>query len=524
MKTRQSVLLLLLVTLATSAFCAPFFRALYGMGDEGLFLRGAELMLQGKILYADFFEFLPPVSFALTAAWFSVAGVSIEAARTLALLTIVGIACFTFLACLRASEKPLFSALLTCGWVMMTQWHWLQINHHWFTTLFSMIAAWAALVSLEQAQKRSLRWPLIAGLAAGAATMVTPTRGACAALAAVTTFFDLRQKRTEFLAYVLGGLLLFSGVIAMLAGQHTLVAAFNDVVGFAMTRYASIQHVSYAHDASVFDWPLKYAFPIAALLLLLVVARDWRRRAHDHRLRLCAAFALAGFLGLYPRPDMAHIGFTVPLALPLIAACGSQLSLPLRKSYRLAIILSVTIGIATPTTLAFLSIAKSALGSQIVTTPRGNVTFPFNENLSELIRAMAATPAGEGFIFYPYMPMLPFLVARRHVSEYDLLIPWYTTPAQYRDACLSAVRHASWLVLDRRFETYSHWQEDFPAMPEAQPLEAVRFERALDDAFEASSTSGFFDLRRRRDGVNDSICAGIAGPASNSISSAQTSQ
>src|SRR6185312_16291371 len=114
--------------------CAPFFQVFYDLADEGIFLRSAELILRGKKLYADFFEFLPPGSFLLMATWFGIAGISIESARSLALLTIVAISCFTFLASRLSSKSAPLSALLVVGWVMMTQWHFMQVSHHWFTT------------------------------------------------------------------------------------------------------------------------------------------------------------------------------------------------------------------------------------------------------------------------------------------------------------------------------------------------------------------------------------------------------
>jgi hypothetical protein len=109
------------------------------------------------------------------AVWFGITGISIWSARLLAILTITGIACFTYLACRQASKHALSSALVAIGWAIMSQGIWTQISHHWFTTLLSMIAAWAALASGGERQ----RWlqPLIAGVAAGAAAMVTPTRG-----------------------------------------------------------------------------------------------------------------------------------------------------------------------------------------------------------------------------------------------------------------------------------------------------------------------------------------------------------
>src|SRR5437870_5405854 len=78
------------VGLVTALLCMPFIRAIFWLGDEGVLLHGADRMLRGSTLYVDFFEFLPPGGFVLTAAWFSLTGVSLLSARTLAILTIVG--------------------------------------------------------------------------------------------------------------------------------------------------------------------------------------------------------------------------------------------------------------------------------------------------------------------------------------------------------------------------------------------------------------------------------------------------
>ena len=250
--------------LIAAVLCLPFIRTV-GIGDEGVLLNGAERMLRGSRLYADFFEFLPPGGFLLTEAWFSIAGISIGSARLLAILTIVGIACFTYLACRQASKNAPLSALLATGWVVMSQGIWTQVNHHWFTTLFSMVAAWAALANVEHAQ-RWLRWPLIAGVAAGMAAMVTPHRGALVMLAAMTAFLNLRRHRAELIVYVLGCSLVPVGLLAYVVWHHALAAAFDDVILFAAVRYAPIQSVPFGSGGEFGFGPLKYLFPLAALL------------------------------------------------------------------------------------------------------------------------------------------------------------------------------------------------------------------------------------------------------------------
>ena len=113
-----------LVVLVSVALCLPFLHSIFSLADEGVLLDGAERMLKGDRLYADFFEFLPPGGFVLTEAWLHIAGLSMVAVRSLAIVTIAGIACFTFLACRQVSRNAPLAALLTIGWVMMSQGVW----------------------------------------------------------------------------------------------------------------------------------------------------------------------------------------------------------------------------------------------------------------------------------------------------------------------------------------------------------------------------------------------------------------
>jgi len=501
---------LALVGLISLLLCAPFFRVIYDLPDEGIFLRGAEMILQGKRLYGDFFGFLPPGSYLITAAAFGIGGSSIESARLLAILTILGIACFTFLGCRQVSRTAPLSALLVSGWVMMTQWHFLQVSHHWFTTFFSMAAAWVAFASQEQTDRRSLRWPILAGMAAGAATMCTPTCGAWAMLAAATAFIGVKEARKELIAFFSGSALVFVANFVLVIKQHTLAEAFDDVIRFPISHYASIQYVPFDYGAAMFDLPLKYVFPLLAFLFLFEIVRDWRSCLRDRRLRLCAAFALAGLLACFPRPDSAHVAYAIPLALPLLALRSVQLTASLRPLFRCTLIAGVIL-LCVPSAFAFAFVARTAHQAPLIQTARGRAAFLyFTNGMPDILPILATTAPKGAFFFYPHSPMLSFLAAREHVSQYDIFIPWYTTPAQYQDACLSVLRDASWVVMDRRFSDYSFWKRTYPSIPNAKPLETIRFEGVLERAFQRVTVKGTLDLRRRREGVTASVCRDIA--------------
>jgi hypothetical protein len=147
--------------------------------------------------------------------------------------------------------------------------------------------------------------------------MFVPHAGALIMLAALMAFLNVRQQNwAQLLTYLFGCALAPALVFAYLFEQHTLFAAFDDVILYTATHYTSVNKVPFGSGASTINLPLKYVFGLAALLTLIVCAVDWPAWFSDRRLRLCAALALAGFLGCFPRADIWRISFAAPLALP----------------------------------------------------------------------------------------------------------------------------------------------------------------------------------------------------------------
>ena len=277
---------------------------------------------------------------------------------------------------------------------------------------------------------------------------------------------------------------------------------------FAATHYASIQSVPFGYFTDDQSRPLKYLFPLAALSSILIWAHDWRTSLHNRRFRTCVAFGLAGFVGCYPRPDMVHIAFAAPLICPLLTYCMHRILASWPRRYRYAAA-ALVICLSIPSVVVFSSVAYTSLRGDVIATPRGRVTL-FNNGTPQLIARIATTPSSDRYFFSPFLPMLPFLTAREQVSKYDTFVPGYTTPAQYQEACFSALRDATWLVIDRNWTDPNFLRLSFPAMRDAEPRETKRFELALQSAFEFVARDGAFELRRRVKAVNETICAGIA--------------
>lgn len=306
-----------------------------------------------------------------------------------------------------------------------------------------------------------------------------------------TAYLKWPWCRTELIVYALGSALVPIALFAYLLAHSALTAAFDDVILFTFNRYASIQTVPFGLWAGL---PVKALFPVAALLTLLTFIRAPRVSLGDRTLRTCMAFGVAAFVGCFPRPDSVHIAFATPLVCPLMAYCISRLTQPRHSEYRYAATALVVAGCVS-SGHSFLRMSEMALDGEIVPLPRGYVT---------LVQPGA-------FFFYPDLPMLPFLTAHQHVSKYDVLLPGYTLPSQYQEACVSAMRRAAWVIVDQATVNPDILKKVFPAMREPQPDEKERFEQALRRGFAFETQAGQFQVRRRTKETDDRLCAGIAG-------------
>jgi hypothetical protein len=506
--------LLYTVAAATVAACLPYFRYVLWLGDEGVFLHAAQRMLRGEVIYRDFFEFLPPGSFLLVASWMKVFGATFASARVLAISVIVSIAVLLYVSVRLTSEKRAPAALLTIAWISVSQGGWTVVSHHWFTTACSVASAVCLLVLVRRDGVPRPLTAFTAGLFAGAAAMVTPTRGALLCLAIVGTLLTLSWPRLGVGAAIAGIVVIPTAMVLYLAARDALVAAFADVILYPATHYAGIQAVTFGDSAIAGEQMAVAFFPLTFTLAVFAGVTMWRLPLF----RASLALALVGLLGAYPRPDIVHLNFTLPLLCPLFAvALGKILGRLRRRSRRfvgpvLTGLCLLAIGYALMPTIRFIG------GSlQTIPTARGPIVRREDQrtkDLATLVALIDRIPQGDAFFFYPYSPMLPYLTGRRHVAGYDVMTPGYTTPEQFREICLRTVDGAHWVVVDRMWVDSRWLRYVFPAMRDPEPKERREFETAIQRAFDKPvHVSKHFILMRRSENPSLVLCDGITASA-----------
>ncbi len=477
------------VVSVTLVVCLPFLWAISPVGDEGIWLHAAQRLLDGQVLYRDFFELHPPIGFLAIYSWLTIFGPTLMAARLYVVVLIILIAWFTFSCCRHVSGRPGISVFLVLCWVFASQGNWTQVNHHWLATLMSMVAFWA----LTRASGKKQR-PIIAGLAASAATLVTSHRGALVAIAGLLTLL-LRKSGRSIALYIASGLGFLAAVVIYLLWQGSIDAAFEQVILYPIRHYSNIQGVPYGAFRNGQNVLLTLTFPIAAILVSLRVWQAGIRFFSDGNWPDCLLFAIVGFAGIFPRPDAVHISFCAVLALPLLAGPMAHF-LPetqTRPFFRFA-------GAAIILLFPMVPLGKAAFRvghAERMESAAGHFSLLRGDGSVELIERLGKVDRQEKVFVYPYSPILPFLTKLRHPSSLDVFAPQYTTPSQYFETCTQVSKEADWVVFDIVGSAPSSYKSAFPAMDDPSPPEKMAFEHAIKQGFRLDETFGNYELRRR---------------------------
>ena len=492
--------------------CAPFFRYLQWLGDEGVLLHGAARILRGEVLYRDFFEFLAPGGFLIVATWMKLFGAGFASVRVLALGVIAAIAALLYATARLSSENRPLAALLAIAWTVCSQGVWTVIGHHWLTTAASMASAAGLLWAVDGAARRGAAFA--AGLGAGTAAMVVQTRGALVCVAVLAVLSTLPGARGRLVSAVAGIAVVPTAMILYLATRGALAPALDDAILYPARHYAGIQPVPFGSWVSQQTWALVVLYPVtfvlAGVVLVLTRAAIWR----EPRFRASLALAIVGLGGTYPRPDATHITFTVPLACPLFALVATDLRDRLGRRARTAVSV-LLIGLCLPGVAGAITVAAAAGRARAVPTAQGRVV-PGGDlqadprvarDFAALVARIAEVSPAETFFFYPFCPMLPYLTARRHVAAIDVMTPGYTTAAEYRETCVRVVREARWVVIERNWSDPSFLHRIFPRIRDPDPPEKRGFEAALRQAFAGvAQTSTTFELRARSTNASVALC------------------
>lgn len=426
-------------------------------GDEQVFWMNALRMLQGELIYRDFFEFTPPGTDLVYLGAFALLGPRIWVPNVVQLLLGVSLACLCFhlaRSIMRTAEAAVTAALF----LVLLFGKWLDATHHWFS-LLAVMAAVGVLMRGSSAPR-----VLVCGALLGLASFFTQTRGLGAACGfGVFLIWDGIHKQLSWRSQC-GQLLRL--LLALILTWLILSSYFIYKVGIASLFYFQafyvLEHISrsaqrllYPEEQDPLAWPIYYQLVFFAQPLIYATSL-WRcgraavkGSAFDARVALLALVGAGMFLEVAQSPNWLRVDCiampAVILLVWLVSGAAEGLTAYARlRTYAIALTAIGLIGVS-----AHQVWARNIARPLVLDLPAGRsaVTALAGEKLAWLARR---TTPGELFFQARYQSL--YLPLQLRDPAFDFL-DRYTSPEfvalDLRQLAAKRARYILWSPLDR---------------------------------------------------------------------------
>jgi len=330
MRGRRLEWLLTFVLVAFAAwYWLQYFNRSTNLLDEGSTAAQAMRIVNGELIYRDFFTVVTPGSYYTVAGLFRVFGESLMVLRWAALVTGLGI----LLSTLTVGRHVMVWPFAAAAGLLTTVWGWFLVTPNFYSLEAALLSLIALACYVHGAP--SWRWMIAAGIAAGATAMVKQNVGAYTAAGLFITIWASRLFDTE--ADWRGRMKMSGQFIAGMALPAVATLVWLVASGAGSYLYESWVYYPLVKYTERFARPFPDFFPLVEsdpydlwtkLVIYLPVVvypvsfiaigiRAWqfqRRgdRAAKHEGHALLAIALVGILTLlqaWPRADVPHILF-----------------------------------------------------------------------------------------------------------------------------------------------------------------------------------------------------------------------
>jgi len=302
-----------------------------GAADEAVHLYDAKRILQGEVIYRDFFTVITPGFMYLMAALFKVFGTTIATARIGAAvvhgITVVAV----YLSCRRLGVRRVLAWPPAVAYLLVCEPAWPIASQHWLSTMFCTLAL-LGCIGQSRARPRSL---LVPAVAIGLLILVQQQRGlfvAAGTFVWVVVDYGLERwyrSRREApglvtrLAFLVGGaaVMVIPVMVAVIAAAGA-DRVWRALVLFPIFNYGAVTHCPWGHVNLLTAGQAKFTFPLVLAYLPLVLPVTFtralaltvrRRREEEARhLVLLLTFCLTSMLSISYFPDFIHIAFIAP--------------------------------------------------------------------------------------------------------------------------------------------------------------------------------------------------------------------
>lgn len=440
--------------------------------DEGTFLYEAKRIVDGDVVYRDFFDLIAPGPLFVMALAFRLFGVSMDTARltmavvhTMTVLLIYGM-------CRSLSVRPLLAAAAGCAYVALSFPAFPVATPHWFGAFLTL-----AVIACCLRTPRRARGYVAVGFVLGLLIVTQHQKGVIIAAGAVLVvaldglMVDGRWSTRGALArlgWLAAGTAAAVGPVALyLLAAAGPQALFDALVYQPLGRY--VQYTGYKWKWGHYPWVFAYryvypeivrltvlAVPLAVIRWLWLLACEDRARARSLAILMIMAVAAAASVAY--NPGYSHVAMVVPVCFILAAEAAESMLTGHPHRVPLASLAAHALGVLVCFVLVRQAVdtrhTRRLFYPHSAMTAFGRIDYQ-NEIEIELLEAVRqrlnAAGTSELFCFTGYSGL--YLTAGAHnPTRFQLLVPGYTRPEQYAEVLDTLRRLQLPYVVSRRSE------------------------------------------------------------------------
>ena len=296
-----------------------YFRRSTNLLDEGSTAAQALRIVNGELIYRDFFTVVTPGSYYTVAWLFQVFGESLMVLRWTALVTGLLIALVTLIVARRVMAWPFAAGAA----LMTTVWGWFLVTPNLYSLQAALLALIALWCYLRYVDVSGTRWIVAAGVVTGLAALVKQNVGAYAAVALIATIwmsrlFDAegrwrdRWRATAFFIGGIGSSMLPALLLLILAGAGPYL--YESWVYYPLAQYPERFALPYPAffqplpEHGIFERWVRVVIFLPVIVYPLTAMAMVRSRDR-HALLAIALMGILLLLQSWPRADVAHILF-----------------------------------------------------------------------------------------------------------------------------------------------------------------------------------------------------------------------
>jgi hypothetical protein len=453
------------ITLGIFVGCCLYFSLFYDYtllnADEGIVLQGAQRILEGQVLYRDFFAFYTPGSYYWVALLFKVFGSSILVCGG-ALVAYGGLfSVLTYLLSRRICSR--LTALFAVYLVTMSGLSFrFVLLHNWDSTLLATLTIYCGVLLLERGH---WIWAFAAGSFASLTALFEQSKGVglVVGLFAGLAVIALRnQSRGLFSARGLSVLMAglswpFVLTFGYFASKHCLREMISDWF-WPLYHYSIANKLPYGYlvmattDRTLWlqgSWGARilmtvilgpcFLLPVVPILAAGVFvwfslkSRPDAASMEKWRYLVLVSSGLTGLIlsaFLTKRPDFTHLNFLAPLLYVAAAWVFDGLELKSRLWTTLKPI-AVFLVLLSFTSFGMAMLLPTLNAHHKFPTVRGTIRTEDPDYALEYLQTH--TRAGQTILVHPYEPLYYYLTATSSPTRFDYLQPGMHTPEQFQE-------------------------------------------------------------------------------------------